>query len=1165
MFWHYNDKTKTYSKSVDPSKYPINTLDAPEELVDLTSLPHLHTPALLHSLSLRYELDHIYTLTGPILIAINPFKIIPELYSVQAISDHYVFDLSFGAMSDAGNKPHVYQIANNAYRGLLDSEQDQSILISGESGAGKTESTKHVMNFLATVSSPGSDLTSGTTTEKGTIAERVLGSNIILEAFGNARTTRNDNSSRFGKFIRLKFNGRNLVGANIETYLLEKSRINGQVFSERNYHIFYLLLKGSLDKIQGLEELVDKLGMLKKTTVGLLSNGLIKRNDGVEDSKQFLKLMDAMETMNFSKENIKSILSLVVGVMLFSNISYETNGDASKLKRDDVATSVAKFLGVDTDSLERVLTKRKLTVGMEEFVKDLNVHQAVGAKDALIKSIYSNLFNYIVAEINTQIQPRDSASQFSSEGSISVLDIFGFEVFETNGFEQLLINYTNEALQQQFNQYVFKHEQALYKREEIPWSQVDFDDNQEVLNLIQGRMSILSLLDEHCKLNSDDKKYISNVYDKLKIDVTPSQKAAGQFTINHFAGSVTYSSQDWIDKNRNILFLEAIDVLAQSSNDLVCDLYKREQSIAAASASVSSQGGSPSKAKTKAANTVSGEFKGQLSDLLYVIGKTAPHYIRCLKPNDENKPEKLDRPRLLDQLNYSGVLQAVEIARRGFPVRMKHEEFAARYKMVGLSVEEILLKIDKEVLGYEIGKTLVFLKKETHEELEKLRDEYRTLKAIFIQKNLRMAVARNSYQRKRKAVILIQSIYRMQCARIELNALRRNAAATRIQTFTRCNLRRKEFQKKKELVIKLQSLFRMYRIRNIFIEHFHNSRATKIQSVVRSWLAFVKYQRVQLMVVWVQKRVRGMLARKNLKILKRDMRKVETLQQKLDKAQNEIIKLRKESKELKSELIITKEKLAEREIETEVQEVEDQEKEMLRDELIAQKSANNKLVEQVAKLKLELNEEKATHTSDMVYKKQENGLLEEKQEETSVEMSEEEKLKNEREYYFNRMDSGDGESVNEFNDSATKEDAEIIRIDENQQRLYDEQQKAVEELALENAELKKENGDAKEKLNGYISRMCEAENRANESETRIKELADDVEVLKNKLSSMNLMAEQASTVKIALAKRVEELILERKAFSKEGKILKEKVKYYQDMNKTLTEKVSNFKKSQRLT
>jgi myosin-5 len=732
---------------------------------DLISLSHLHEPAVVECLQNRYEDNRIYTATGPVLLALNPFKSVEGLYGESSMKLYWE---KAENQSREELPPHVYEIADEAFRNMMRSlEQtlgtkdvgnscDQSILVSGESGAGKTVTTKFVMKYLAALSQragsqpkekrayekaadekekvkdrssatsyvppftsflpPTTSSSSGPpswikkskssssgdngistknsadglsnvtnlTKSNNSIEAQVLQSNPILESFGNARTIRNDNSSRFGKFIEIQFTrtGR-LVGAQIETYLLEKVRLVTQSLGERNYHIFYEMLSGAM----GADELRNYFiaSTASPDDFKITASGTLDRRDGISDRDTCRSLQAAMNTMKFSIEEQRNVFATASAILHASNLTFCDFDQYCQLDGHNVHLEpVCHLLGVTAEDLNQALCHCSITAGRETQVQqNLDIDKAEKGLEALLKATYGALFTFLVSRINDSIcYSSDSDSRDAPSASIGVLDIFGFESFKTNSFEQLCINYCNEALQQQFNAFVLKNEQAEYEREGIEWSFIEFPENQDVIDLIDKRGSgILCILDDQCRApGTSDRSFALDIFNKCKnharFSANRKQTALLQFCVNHYAGPVEYTSYGFIEKNRDELPKEATELLQNSFNPFIRMLSSMMENL-----SIERNAGVNK--SSRATTTVGGQFRRQLKRLREKIDVMSPHYVRCLKPNDQLIPDHFHRAAVAEQLSCGGILEAVRVARAGYSNHYSHEEFVRRYRCLG--------------------------------------------------------------------------------------------------------------------------------------------------------------------------------------------------------------------------------------------------------------------------------------------------------------------------------------------------------------------------------------------------------------------------------------------------------------------------------------------------
>jgi myosin V len=688
-------------QGVELANTPLSKEEKEEGLDnDLIALPHLHEPAILHALSDRFFRGKIYTWTGPVLIAVNPFQRL-QLYTNDILEDYRRDGLlkAQGMQSSTELPPHVFAIADHSYRQMMgEARKSQSILISGESGAGKTESTKIVMLYLTTLGA-GSTTVDAEDSGELSVMQRVLQSNPVLEAFGNARTLRNDNSSRFGKFIELGFSrSGQLMGAKVQTYLLEKVRLAFHAAGERNYHIFYQLLRGCSDEDHHKYEFHDGLtgGLDLPNYFHYTGQGGAPHLREFTDESGLEYTVKAMRKLGWSEETIHSVMCMIAGLLHLGQIKFNSvekeGNDSAEVAEEKILNYTARLIGVDVDKMRSALTERIVLARGEEIRTMLEPSKAVDARDALAKTIYGALFLWVVDQVNISVGWKNDNEIRSSCG---VLDIFGFECFAINSFEQLCINYTNEALQQQFNQFIFKLEQAEYEAEQIEWAFIEFPDNQDCLDTIQAASGgILATLDDECRLpKGSDRNFAKRLYeiflpgknkfvsDNTRFHATNMQKGKALFCIRHFAGLVEYSVEtNFMEKNKDEIPITAKNMFETAPSQLIKDAYEvqnRESLDRAGGSGGAAKGGRAPKQKT-----VGQQFKEQLQTLIESVQKTDPHYIRCIKPNDAAKPLLMTRKRTTEQLRYGGVLEAVRVARAGYPVRLHHTAFYQRYRMI---------------------------------------------------------------------------------------------------------------------------------------------------------------------------------------------------------------------------------------------------------------------------------------------------------------------------------------------------------------------------------------------------------------------------------------------------------------------------------------------------
>ena len=787
---------------------------------NLINIPHLNEPSILNAINLRYNKNIIYTYTGKILISVNPFKNL-GLYTTELINDYQNKRLV---------EPHLFQIANNTYSQFIN---DQTILVSGESGAGKTHATRSLMKFLAHVSSNKSN----------NIQNKVIQSNPILEAFGNAKTLRNDNSSRFGKFIKLLFNKNNkLTGSQINTYLLEKTRVVHQEENERNFHIFYQLLESNIKEDYYLTSCED---------YKYLNNQYILRNDNVLDKDDFELTMNAFYIMGFTKEEIDLIFKIVASILHIGNINFTEKG----IENSVILMPILQMLGINKETLINALCFRHLNVQNETYKIDLKDDEKLHAKNSLCMKLYSTLFSFIVNKINLELT--DNGDKF-----IGILDIFGFESFSINRFEQLCINYTNETLQQQFNKYIFKLEQIEYEKEGIDWQHITFPDNKLCLDMIAGKLGLIDMLDEESKIpkgssknftNRFLKKYKENDYIKFNRKYRDSK-----FGIIHYAGNVEYNTDEFYERN--------MDKISNEINSLVDKLPISDKN-------------------NKLNKTVLIQFRSSLNKLMKVINNTEPHYIRCIKPTDLNKPNLFDRGRVNDQLKYSGVLEAIKVARAGYPVRFKKELFKIKYRLID-NWESYLTKKD-----YCLGHTKIFLKSNGYEKLEDEKRRKVIEQVLIIQKYTRRYLCQLFYKKVRKCIIILQSFNRLIIAKKLANEKLCERSSILIQkTFRRYN-KRCGFLNIKNKIIMIQRLCRTYRNKKV------NNASIIIQKYYRCFIIQNEYIKTVNKIKKIQRLVRDFLKEQGQ--LKN---KAQKLKKELEKERKRILELeRKKEEELEKE------------------------------------------------------------------------------------------------------------------------------------------------------------------------------------------------------------------------------------------------------------------------
>ncbi|XP_057439528.1 myosin-11-like [Lotus japonicus] len=849
--------------------YPKDMEAAPGGVDDMTKLSYLHEPGVLQNLKIRYELNEIYTYTGNILIAINPFQKLPHLYDAHMM--HQYKGAPFGELS-----PHVFAVADVAYRAMINERKSNSILVSGESGAGKTETTKMLMQYLAYLGGRAA-------TEGRTVEQQVLESNPVLEAFGNAKTVRNNNSSRFGKFVEIQFDksGR-ISGAAIRTYLLERSRVCQINDPERNYHCFYLLCAAPQEEIEKY-----KLGHPK--TFHYLNQSKCFELADVSDAREYLATRRAMDIVGISPKEQEAIFRVVASILHLGNIEFTKGKEVdSSVPKDDKAKfslkTTAELLMCNAGALEDALCKRVMITPEEVIKRSLDPQSAAVSRDGLAKTLYSRLFDWLVDKINNSI-----GQDATSKSLIGVLDIYGFESFKCNSFEQFCINFTNEKLQQHFNQHVFKMEQEEYTKEQIDWSYIEFVDNQDVLDLIEKKPGgIIALLDEACMFpKSTHETFANKLYQTFKNHkrfVKPKLSRT-DFTISHYAGEVLYQSDHFLDKNKDYVVPEHQDLLGASKCPFVAGLFPPLPDETSKSSKFSSIGS---------------RFKLQLQSLMETLNSTEPHYIRCVKPNNVLKPAIFENVNIMQQLRCGGVLEAIRISCAGYPTRRAFFEFINRFSLLAPEVTEANhdeKTVCKKILekmglkGYQIGKTKVFLRAGQMAELDARRAQVLSNAAKTIQRRIRTHQARKHYIALRKKTIYVQSLWRGRLACKLYQGLRREAAAIKIQKNIRRHDARKAYTKLQASVLTLQTALRAISARKEFNFRKQTKASTIIQARWRCHKASSYYKRLKKGAIMTQCKWRGRMGRKELRKLKMAARETGALKEAKDKLEKRVEEL----------------------------------------------------------------------------------------------------------------------------------------------------------------------------------------------------------------------------------------------------------------------------------
>uniref|UniRef100_A0A3B4WTX9 Myosin-11-like n=1 Tax=Seriola lalandi dorsalis TaxID=1841481 RepID=A0A3B4WTX9_SERLL len=749
---------------VTVNKDDIQKMNPPKfsKVEDMAALTFLNEASVLHNLRERYFSSLIYTYSGLFCVVVNPYKMLP-IYSEKIIE-------MYKGKKRHEVPPHIYSITDNAYRNMMQDREDQSILCTGESGAGKTENTKKVIQYLAVVAS------SHKGKKDGELEKQLLQANPILEAFGNAKTIKNDNSSRFGKFIKLNFDVTGyIVGANIDTYLLEKSRCIRQANTERAFHIFYYMVAGAKDKTR------EELLLEDFNSYRFLRAGHVEI-PGQEDDEMFVETLEAMEIMGFTEEERLGMLKVVSTVLQLGNIKFEKerNSEQATMPDNTAAQKVCHLQGINVTDFTRAILTPRIKVGREVVQKAQTKQQADFAIEALAKAMYERLFRWILARVNKTLDK----SKRQSSSFLGILDIAGFEIFEDNSFEQLCINYTNERLQQLFNHTMFVLEQEEYKREGIEWNFIDFGlDLQPCIELIErpnNPPGILALLDEECWFpKATDVSFVDKLLNThtghVKFSKPKQHKDKLMFSVLHYAGKVDYNAANWLTKNMDPLNDNVTALLNNSSSNFIQDLWKdADRVVGLETMTKMSESSMPTSTKSKKGmfRTVGQLYKESLGKLMTTLHNTQPNFVRCIIPNHEKRSGKMDSNLVLEQLRCNGVLEGIRICRQGFPNRIVFQEFRQRYEILAANAIPkgfmdgkqaccLMVKhLDLDPNLYRIGQSKMFFRTGVLAQLEEERDLKLTVVIIAFQAQARGFLARKAFSKRQQQLSAMKVIQR---------------------------------------------------------------------------------------------------------------------------------------------------------------------------------------------------------------------------------------------------------------------------------------------------------------------------------------------------------------------------------------------------------------------
>nr|XP_006117956.1 unconventional myosin-Ib isoform X4 [Pelodiscus sinensis] len=771
---------------------------------DMVLLEPLNEDSFINNLKKRFDHSEIYTYIGSVVVSINPYRALP-IYSPEKVEEYR--NRNFYELS-----PHIFALSDEAYRSLRDQDKDQCILITGESGAGKTEASKLVMSYVAAVCGKGAEVNQ--------VKEQLLQSNPVLEAFGNAKTVRNDNSSRFGKYMDIEFDFKgDPLGGVISNYLLEKSRVVKQPRGERNFHIFYQLLSGAS------EDLLNTLKLERDfSRYNYLSLDSARVN-GVDDAVNFRTVRNAMQIVGFMEHETQSILEIVAAVLKLGNIEFKpesrVNGlDESKIKDKNELKEICELTGIDQSVLERAFSFRTVEAKQEKVSTTLNVAQAYYARDALAKNLYSRLFSWLVTRINESIKAQTKVRK----KVMGVLDIYGFEIFEDNSFEQFIINYCNEKLQQIFIELTLKEEQEEYIREGIEWTHIEYFNNAIICDLIENNQTgILAMLDEEClrpgtvtddtfleKLNQvcATHQHFESRMSKCSRFLNDTSLPHSCFRIQHYAGKVMYQVEGFVDKNNDLLYRDLSQAMWKANHSLIKALFPE---------------GNPAKINLKRPPTAGSQFKASVATLMKNLQTKNPNYIRCIKPNDKKAAHIFNEALVCHQVRYLGLLENVRVRRAGYAFRQPYELCLERYKMLckqtwphwrgpaRAGVEVLFNELEIPEEEYSFGRSKIFI---------------RNPRTLFKLEDLRK-------QRLEDLATLIQKIYRGWKCRTRFLVMKRSQIV--IASWYRRYAQQKKYQQTKSSAIVVQSYIRGWKARKLLRELKHQKRCNEAVTTIAAY------------------------------------------------------------------------------------------------------------------------------------------------------------------------------------------------------------------------------------------------------------------------------------------------------------------------------------------
>ncbi|XP_077840111.1 myosin-11 isoform X2 [Macaca mulatta] len=1162
-------------KKVTVGKDDIQKMNPPKfsKVEDMAELTCLNEASVLHNLRERYFSGLIYTYSGLFCVVVNPYKHLP-IYS-EKIVDMY-----------KGKKrhempPHIYAIADTAYRSMLQDREDQSILCTGESGAGKTENTKKVIQYLAVVAS--SHKGKKDTSITGELEKQLLQANPILEAFGNAKTVKNDNSSRFGKFIRINFDVTGyIVGANIETYLLEKSRAIRQARDERTFHIFYYMIAGAKEKMK------SDLLLEGFNNYTFLSNGFVPI-PAAQDDEMFQETLEAMAIMGFSEEEQLSILKVVSSVLQLGNIVFkkERNTDQASMPDNTAAQKVCHLMGINVTDFTRSILTPRIKVGRDVVQKAQTKEQADFAVEALAKATYERLFRWILTRVNKALDKthRQGAS------FLGILDIAGFEIFEVNSFEQLCINYTNEKLQQLFNHTMFILEQEEYQREGIEWNFIDFGlDLQPCIELIErpnNPPGVLALLDEECWFpKATDKSFVEKLCTEQgshpKFQKPKQLKDKTEFSIIHYAGKVDYNASAWLTKNMDPLNDNVTSLLNASSDKFVADLWKDEADttwlcpivdriVGLDQMAKMTESSLPSASKTKKGmfRTVGQLYKEQLGKLMTTLRNTTPNFVRCIIPNHEKRSGKLDAFLVLEQLRCNGVLEGIRICRQGFPNRIVFQEFRQRYEILAANAipkgfmdgkQACILMIKALELDpnlYRIGQSKIFFRTGVLAHLEEERDLKITDVIMAFQAMCRGYLARKAFAKRQQQLTAMKVIQRNCAAYLKLRNWQWWRLFTKVKPLLQVTRQEEEMQAKEDELQKTKE--RQQKAENELkeLEQKHSQLAEE-----KNLLQEQLQAETELYAEAEEMRVRLAAKKQELEEILHEMEA--RLEEEEDRGQQ----LQAERKKMAQQMLDLEEQLEEEEAARQKLQLEKVTAEAkikkLEDEILVMDDQNNKLSkerklleERISDLTTNLAEEEEKAKNLTKLKNKHESMISE----LEVRLKKEEKSRQELEKLKRKLE-GDASDYHEQIADLQAQIAELkMQLAKKEEELQAALARLDDEIAQKNNALKKIR-----ELEGHISDLQEdldSERAArNKAEKQKRDLGEELEALKTELEDT---LDSTATQQELRAKREQEVTVLKKALdeetrSHEAQVQEMRQKHAQAVEE-LTEQLEQFKRA----